>query len=585
MRRLFDSGLDELLKTERRALTELRVALARLGASAEDQATLDRSVEQLDELFLLVIVGEFNAGKSAFINALVGHPTLEEGVTPTTSQITVLRYGEREQRIVAEQNVLHVTAPVDLLREIHIVDTPGTNAIIREHEALTSEFVPRADLVLFLTSADRPFTETERAFLERIRDWGKKIVFVINKVDIFERPEEAAAVRAFVAGHARRLIGVEPDVFGVSARAALRAKRGEPAQWAASGFEALERYIEERLDTEGRMRLKLENPLGVGRHLAERYLRTVESRRTLLDADVATLEDVERQVALYEEDMVRGFVLRMAEIDKVLLEMEQRGHDFFDEMLRIGRVFDLVNRSRVQKMFEDQVVGETPRLVERRVDELIDWMVDADFRQWRSVTVTLAARRREHEGLLPDDDIGVFSSDRVRLIDSVGREAQRVVETFDRKRESAALAEGARGAVAAAAAAGAGALGLGALVTAVATTAAADVSGLLMASAMAAIGFFILPAKRRQGKAEMRGKITAMRDRLAAALRSQFEEEIKRSASRIRASVAPYSRFIRAEREKLDETAVAFRGSLDTLERVRAELDRALPQPAGGTRL
>jgi small GTP-binding protein len=578
LRRLVDARLDELLKKERRALTELRVALARLGASAEDQATLDRSVEQLDELFLLVIVGEFNAGKSAFINALVGHPILEEGVTPTTSQITVLRYGEREQRIVAEQNVLHVTAPVDMLREIHIVDTPGTNAIIREHEALTSKFVPRADLVLFLTSADRPFTETERAFLERIRDWGKKIVFVINKVDIFERPEEAAAVRAFVAGHARRLIGVEPDVFGVSARTALRAKRGEPAVWAASGFEALERYIEERLDAEGRMRLKLENPLGVGRHLAERYLRTVESRRTLLEADVATLEDVERHVAMYEEDMARGFALRMTEIDKVLLEMEQRGHDFFDEMLRIGRVFDLVNRSRVQKMFEDQVVGDTPRLVERRVDELIDWMVDADFRQWRSVTATLAARRREHEGLLPDDEIGTFSSDRARLIDSVGREAQRVVETYDRTRESAALAEGARGAVAAAAAAGAGALGLGALVTAVATTAAADVTGLLMASAMAAIGFFILPAKRRQGKAEMRGKITAMRDRLANALRSQFEEEIKRSAGRIRESVAPYSRFIRAEREKLDETALAFRGTLDALDRVRAELERALPQ-------
>jgi small GTP-binding protein len=585
LRRLFDPRLDELLKIERRALTELRVALARLDASPEDQATLDRSVEQLDELFLIVVVGEFNAGKSAFINALVGHSILEEGVTPTTSQITVLRYGERDQRVVAGPSLLHVTTPIDLLREIHIVDTPGTNAIIREHEALTSEFVPRADLVLFLTSADRPFTETERAFLERIRDWGKKIVFVINKVDIFERPEEAAAVRAFVAGHARRLTGFEPDVFGVSARAALRAKQGDPAQWAASGFEALERYIEERLDNEGRTRLKLENPLGVGRHLGERYLTTVERRRALLNADIATLEDVERQVSLYEEDMVRGFTLRMTEIDKVLLEMEQRGHDFFDETLRIGRVFDLVNRSRVQKMFEDQVVGDTPRLVERRVDELIDWMVDADFRQWRSVTTTLAARRREHEGRLPGDDIGSFSSDRARLIESVGRDAQRVVETYDRKRESAALAEGARGAVAAAAAAGAGALGLGALVTAVATTAAADVTGLLMASAMAAIGFFILPAKRRQGKAEMRRKITAMRDRLASALRSQFEEEIKRSAARIRESVAPYSRFIRAEREKLNEAASACRGSLAALERVRAELERALSQPAPRTPL
>jgi small GTP-binding protein len=583
--RVLDPRLDELVKTERRALVDLRVALARFGATAEDQATLDRSVEQLDELFLLVVVGEFNAGKSAFINALIGSPVLEEGVTPTTAQITLLRHGDRQQRVVSGPRLHTVTAPVDLLREIHIVDTPGTNAIIREHETITSDFVPRADLVIFLTSADRPFTETERLFLERIRDWGKKIVFVINKMDIFERHEDADAVRAFVAEHAHRLTGTEPDVFGVSARFALRAKRGEPALWAASGFESLERYIEERLDSGGRARLKLENPLGVGRHLADRYLRLAESRRALLDADFATLEDVERQVSLYEQDMRRDFALRMAEIDKLLLEMEHRGHDFFDEMMRIGRVFDLLNRSRMQKMFEDQVVGDTPRLVERRVDDLIDWLVDADFRQWRAVTNSLAIRRREHEGRLPVDDVGNFASDRSRLIDSVGREAQRVVETYDRKRESAALAEGARGAVAAAAAAGAGAVGLGALVTAVATTAAADVTGLLMASAVAAIGFFILPAKRKQGKAEMRGKITAMRDRLARALRTQFEQEIRRSAGRIRESVAPYSRFVRAEGEKLAETAAAFRSSLDALERVRAELERELPQPTAGTRL
>ena len=78
-----------------------------------------------------------------------------------------------------------MTAPVELFRDVHIVDTPGTNAIIREHERLTTDFVPRADLVLFVTSADRPFTESERAFVESIRAWGKKIVIVVNKVDIF----------------------------------------------------------------------------------------------------------------------------------------------------------------------------------------------------------------------------------------------------------------------------------------------------------------------------------------------------------------------------------------------------------------
>ncbi len=106
-----------------------------------------------------------------------------------------------------------MTAPADLLRDVHIVDTPGTNAIMREHERLTAEFVPRSDLVLFVTSADRPFTETERAFLETIRDWGKKIVIVVNKIDIFEREgdlDEVLRVRARVGAapprhHARHL--------------------------------------------------------------------------------------------------------------------------------------------------------------------------------------------------------------------------------------------------------------------------------------------------------------------------------------------------------------------------------------------
>ena len=99
-----------------------------------------------------------------------------------------------------------------LLREIHIVDTPGTNAIIREHEAITSEFVPRSDLVLFVTSADRPFTETERVFLEQVRGWGKKVVIVINKIDILEsaarrrrRPQPSSPrTRARCSASARR---------------------------------------------------------------------------------------------------------------------------------------------------------------------------------------------------------------------------------------------------------------------------------------------------------------------------------------------------------------------------------------------
>ena len=215
--------------------------------TAADQAALAASIRQLDEFFLLVVVGEFNAGKSAFINALVGAGA-EEGVTPTTAQIHVLKYGDASPTSVDEHGLRGVTAPADSSARSHIVDTPGTNAIIREHERLTTDFVPRADLVLFVTSADRPFTETERAFLETIRGWGKKIVIVVNKIDIFERPSRARRGVTFVGDASQRLLGMTPAILPVSARLALRAKQGEPAALGASRFEALERYIADTLD-------------------------------------------------------------------------------------------------------------------------------------------------------------------------------------------------------------------------------------------------------------------------------------------------------------------------------------------------
>src|SRR5688572_4064828 len=200
--------LQQQLNSGRDLLAELRDALTRFGAPEADQAALAASIRQLDEFFLLVVVGEFNAGKSAFINALAGQRILQEGVTPTTAQIHIVKHGETVGNTVDEQGLRVVTAPVDLLRDVHIVDTPGTNAIIREHERLTNEFVPRADLVLFVTSADRPFTETERAFLESIRNWGKKIVIVVNKADIFQTPADLDQVLDFVSDSARRLLGI-----------------------------------------------------------------------------------------------------------------------------------------------------------------------------------------------------------------------------------------------------------------------------------------------------------------------------------------------------------------------------------------
>ena len=555
--RLLTPTVERQLVEVRHLLGDLRDVLVPLPAAAPDLEALGAAVRQLDELFMIVVAGEFNAGKSALVNALLGTRAFDEGVTPTTARIQRVRYGPEVSTTNDGREVV-VTAPIELLRDLQIVDTPGTNAIQREHERLTRDFLPRADLVLFVTSADRPFTESERTFLDTIREWGKKIIIVVNKVDIFDDERQLADVMTFVRAAARDLLDIEPQLFAVSARRAWRAKHGDPDEWSTSGFAELEAFIRDTLDDEARSRLKLASPVGIGESLARRYASLAGDRLALLSDDTEALDDTTRQLALYDEDLVRGFDLRMSAVEKVLADMELRGHEFLEDTLRIGRVFDLMNRPRIQQEFESRVVADAPAIVEQRVTELIDWLVDQDLRQWQALSARLAQRRREHgDRILGNDDAGVFQTDRAALIDSVGRQAQRVVDTFDRRREAAALADGARTAVAAAAAMGASALGLGALVSVLATTAAADVSGLLAASVLGALGMLILPAKRRQARAELQAKISDLRQRLAEALRGEFATARGRSAQRLAESIAPYSRFVRAEQTKWTDARTA----------------------------
>ncbi len=575
--RILTDAQENLLKDSRNLLNDLRASLIQFGAAPEDYETLADSIRQLDELFLLVVVGEFNSGKSAFINALLGQKLLKEGVTPTTTQINVLKFGETQEHRVENENVHSLTAPVELLAELNIVDTPGTNAIIRQHEAITQQFVPRSDLVLFVTSADRPFTESERQFLEKIRDWGKKVLIVLNKIDLFQTQEELDQVMAFISENARALLGITPEIFPVSSRLALRSKLGEPELWEASRFGALESYIHDTLDEKGRLSLKFLNPLGVGSHLVNKYLDITGSRLELLKTDSVVLQDIDEQLALYQQDMHRDFEFRMSDIDNVLYEMEQRGSDYFDETLRLTHVLDLLNKSRIQKEFEQRVVADVPQCIETKVNELIDWLVEANLHQWQAVMEHIADRRRQYEQRIVGDAAGgSFHYDREKLIDGVGREATRVVEGYDREAEARLMAEGAQTAVAALAATEVGAVGLGTLIVILATTAAADATGIILASAIALLGLFIIPARKRQAKAELRGKIANLRQQLSKSLRTQFEHEMERGIFNIKDAIAPYSRFVRAEQGKLEEVQSKLSDTNTGLEALKFQVEEVI---------
>ena len=546
-----------MLQEERRIASQLQACLVGFEGADAYATTLRQVTNALDDLFLLVIVGEFNAGKSACINALLRSEVLEEGVVPTTHQVTIVRYGQQNVQHQIEQNVLEIENNAEFLRDISIVDTPGVNAVLREHEQLTEEFVPRSDLILFITSVDRPFTQSERMFMERIRTWGKKVVVVLNKIDILRTQAALEEVLAFVRDNCKNLLGFQPEIFPVSAllaQRALTATGQETLQlWERSRFGKLEEYLFHTLDEAERIRLKLLSPLGVMQRLLNETRSSVEQRAELLAEDARTVGSIEEQLRLYREDMETNFAHRLGEIENIILDMRGRGDHFFDETIRLGRILDLIQGERLREEFDRDVIGDSASRIEHAVQELIDWLVQNEHRLWQDVMEYLD-RRRQVSVRRDDEMIGSvsrqFDYNRRTLLQSVARTAASIVQTYDRQAEAIELSQDMRSAVAQAAIAGAGGIGLGAAIVAFVGTAAADVTGILAGVVLLGLGLYIIPARRKRAKEDFNTKMQELRTRLHAAMQEQFKKELNNAITRVQDAIAPYTRFVRAEQKK-----------------------------------
>jgi len=564
----------EIVREERALLGEVASALDRSDIAPDERGALAESIRQLDELFLLVVVGEFNAGKSAFINALLGRELLAEGVTPTTAKIHILTWGEIESREGVDSVTERVAAPAELLRQLSMVDTPGTNALDRSHEALTTHYVPRADLVFFVTSADRPFSESERLFLERIREWGKKVVVAVNKIDILKSPGEISEVLNWVRSNGMRLLGSTPEVFAVSALKARQAQEsGNAEALAASGLPEIEAWLQSTLDDSERLRLKLGNPLGLAGRLLEIGIGAVDGGIALLRDDLAAITDIESQSATWTKDVEREFGLRLADIDNSLHKMEKRGLEFFDATVRLSKLPKLFDKDALRERFEREVVAEAPQQVEAKVESLIDWLVESDLQQWQSVVNHVNRRAAAHADRMVGEVGGRFEADRGHLLATVGRAAADGLASYDRSDEARRMADDVSKAVTGAALAGVGAVGLGATVAMVASSTAVDITGLLAAGLLFSFGLFILPHRRRKAKTELKGKIAALRTEIMSALKAQFDVEATRSRTRITNTIAPYTRFVRTESERLATEKRELEGLAGKVQSLKAKVD------------
>lgn len=560
----------QLLHDEKEALSNILRKLVALDVQKVSLDKLQNSIIQLDELFLLVVVGEFNAGKSALINAMLRERILPEGVTPTTSRVTLVKWGEEVSTKIVDEGFVIITHPLELLKQVNIVDSPGTNAIIQQHERLTNEFVPRSDVVLFTTSADRPLTESEHRFLQKILAWGKKVVFVLNKTDIFEDESALNEAVRYVTDHAASVLSEVPILFPVSARLAQRSLAEEDEEskkylFSKSRLGELEEYIRSTLDDMDKLRLKFNNPLGVAGKIIQQLDESVSAQQQEIKEDIVTVKDLETAVSGYRKELEQELTPRLAEIENILHKLEFRGMDFFDRTFRLTNIHHLARGERIRAAFEKEVVTDLSDQIDTQVKALIEWLIDKDLREWQQVMGFLQRRNAANVNRVVGGTSSPAQSRRQELFEKVGKSVKSIVDLYDQKREARELAANVESAVAQTALFEAGAVGLGALVATAVLSSSFDITGILAAGTLAVVGLFVIPYKRKQAKERFAEKIASLRINLNEALKAAFNKETGNAISRMNENISPYVNFVQTEKDRLD-------GLRNTVEEVSKEL-------------
>ena len=561
----------ETTQKVRDVLTELLSCVSSANTPPEQIEMLKETLQALEDSFLVVVVGEFNAGKSSFINALLNTDKLAEGVTPTTAQINLIRYGETESITPIENWGQMIRLPMDLLESVSFVDTPGTNAVIQEHEVLTRWFLPRADMVIFLSSADRPFSESENRFLQSIRDWGKKTVLILNKIDLLETQEERDQVINFVRSSAEKTLKVDIPVIPVSCRLAKKARAAMSQElWKESGFEDLEQFIQDKMDEKARFKMKMLSALGIASRVEEDAADRVQNELNFYNEDRKLTETIRGEVDLYHDDMIKEINRSMKEIHAIFSDVKIRGNQYFEDLFVLKNLPNILKKDKNRILFQENVLQNMPTEVERKTAELVENLGIQQQRMVQMVRLQIENRNSQFPGAdLPKEILDQRSELMKRMQNSIDSILEKIESDI-------ALNIGmkhAQNAVTAGLAIEVSAIGIGAALTTIATTVAADLLGIVAAFWVGIAGFLVLPYYKKKAQREFDEKISDIEDKLVAALQSEFTQEVEDQISQINNAIRPFERFVEASIESGQKQLDSLNGIRDEVEGLRRELE------------
>ncbi|MEY2482004.1 MAG: hypothetical protein QOK24_532, partial [Verrucomicrobiota bacterium] len=315
-----------------RDLLQRSLWLAERCADIEATQILRSRLTNLQAAALIVIVGEVKAGKSSFINALLREEVCEVAPGPCTVRIQELVYGVERRALSLGESWQRVTLPKEVLREITIVDTPGTNSIIKDHQTITEKYIPQSDLVVFVFSASNPHTKSAWELLTLIKkEWHRKMVFVLQQSDRASQRELITNLE-HVKQYARERQVENPMVFTLSAKRELEGIY-------ENGFADFRSYLQTTIACGEAWRMKVEGSYQTIRSVMTRLLAHLRTEKTAVDDERAFYQELLCKVDARE---AKARSLRELIVDKLSATYDtlaRRSEDEFAEGLRVGKLF------------------------------------------------------------------------------------------------------------------------------------------------------------------------------------------------------------------------------------------------------
>lgn len=389
--------LRSLLSEELHTLAEL---IRDLGGDTESIAIIENLIASLKEPFVFVVVGEVNVGKSTFLNALFGQDFSRTGVMPTTDKILFFKHGPefRIQPITSTLDEVHV--PNDLLKDFHIVDTPGTNSIENEHQEITERFVPIADLVIFVFSAMNPWGASAWQFLDKVhKNWMRNVIFVLQQCDL-RTPEEVQVITDYMGQLTRQRYGQDFPLFPVSARMAYMARNaGEDRErmLAESGFNQLEPYISNLVGHNAARLNKLSSTVRLARQLLNHLGESVAQRSLQAQQSAAMIQEF-----LTEREMQVDRTLK-----KILPALDATERDYHEACLRVA---DLAEDALATKhAFTKEPSPEDEEIKAESLDHrLFQDLLQRSGDRWRQVGIILEEDYLQYDRFLHSQGRGTL---------------------------------------------------------------------------------------------------------------------------------------------------------------------------------